>query len=48
MNEAFTPWYLPAVEGAASGGVTGQAHWQTIGNNGTQSQRLKGGSPVKR
>lgn len=47
MYEASTPWDMPVVEGAASGGVTGQANWQTIGNDGAQSQRLQGSSPVE-
>ena len=36
------PWAYPAAGYADSGGVTGHRRWQTIGNNGTQSQGLLG------
>ena len=36
------PWADPAAGYADSGGVTGHRRWQTIGNNGTQSQGLLG------
>ena len=36
------PWVKPAGGCADGGGVTGHRRWQTIGNNGTQSQGLSG------
>ena len=45
MNRTDPPWARPAGARAAAGGGAIEVRRQTIGNNGTQNQRLRG-APV--
>ncbi len=40
MNEAVPPWRCPAAVCACGGGMPIRRRRQTIGNDGTQNQRL--------
>ena len=48
MSKAFPPWQGPAAVRVCGGGSDGTTHRQTIGNNGTQSQRLQEAFPLLR
>ena len=40
MKQAVPPWHGPAAVCVCCGGSSRETPWQTIGNDGTQSQRL--------
>ena len=49
MNCVDPPWACPSARSAEGGGETGYGAGQTIGNDGTQNQRLRrrGPSPTR-